>query len=747
MTRFPFFPVLLFSALLILAGTSSLYGQRTSTTTDDVPRTISYQGMLTTANGAPIADGIYDVTITLYADQEGARPIWSETYRSHVTGGLFNLYLGDGGKPLPGPEALSTRLWIGTSVNGADEMHPLTPLASSPYALTVPNESITSAKLADRAVTADKVDMNYVAEVRINGEEISGRGSVLNITSGEDIDVRYDGTTGSVVIGSNPARRAADGDGEKGADVLDITDGNNNWRGRDAGVAQPFFGAAPLTYNTLAGGRSTTIGTNSDYATIAGGSTNTIGEGSDCGFIGGGCDNTIGDNALRGVIGGGSTNAIGDNTVGGAIGGGTANAINDGSDDNTIGGGAGNVINANSDNNTIGGGTTNVVAAAGFPVSWATIGGGRNNRVLSTGDYGIIGGGKDNTVNAAKGTIGGGESNDAAGDFSIIGGGMNNSIAAAGDYGVIGGGIDNSVTAAKGVIGGGEANDVQSASGAIAGGLDNTITASSGYGFIGSGRANLVESALSAIGGGFDNTIGSNATNSFIGGGDVNLIASGAQYATIGGGQLHKLEGSHGTIPGGDRLWVWPSYAQTAVGFYNAPRGAVAVHPAAGALTNDPLFMVGNGDVNALTRSNAFEVSYNGHSVVYDFNGSGGASGGPTSAIRGATYTDNIVYAWAQVDASGDVICDFGVASVTLIGPGVYEVVLNLVHPESGADIPLDCLSVTATVRGDECGICTVTPVAAGPPTMFNVNTFSVGGSCDPAERPFMFHVTGQPGN
>ena len=744
MIHYPVFSRLLFTAFVIMiAQCFQLLHAQQSSTVGDIARTISYQGMLTDANGAPVTSGLYAITVTLYADKTGSEPVWTDTYHSDVTGGVFNLYLGSGQNPLPEPGELNTSLWVGTSINGAKEMRPLTPLAASPYALNVADESITTAKLFDGSVTADKVSMNYVAGIRINGEEIAGNGTTLDIRSGENLDIHYDDVTESLIIGATNALGSQKGDTEKGAEVLDITYVvSNNWLGRDpalGGVNHPFYTVPNTTssqYNTLGGGYLNNIMDKADSSALYGGSRNIVGFDSDCAFLGAGCGNLIRNFTAGNVLVGGIENTISDNTEANVIAGGSENMIGDASQFNAIGGGTGNTI-----------------AVGGNPVNAGTIGGGGANLISFTGDYGVIGGGFSNIVRSLKATVGGGEANLVEGDYGTVAGGTGNRVFS--DAGIIGGGLDNTValTSEKSFIGGGNANSTESSFSAIGGGATNTIGTAADHSFIGGGNGNSVSSLIGTISGGSNNqistsadasTIGGGASNSIaasrgvVGGGESNLIPVGSVYSTIGGGESNRVVGSYSTIPGGDRLRTVASYAQVAVGFYNDPRGAVPVQPNASQLTDDPLFMVGNGNVSSLARSNAFEVSYNGHSTVYHLNGPA------VPAIRGATYTDNVNYAWGQVNANGDAECDFGVASVTQIGAGQYEVVLNLTDP-LGNLMSLECYSVTATVRGDECGFATVMPIAGSSPTTFRVFTRLADGSCEQQDLPFMFQVTGRP--
>lgn len=872
------------SALLLTGISAAAVAQQTATL--DVPRTISYQGLLTAGDGTPIPDGRYDITVTLYADEAGSQAVWRHTYGATVLGGIFNLYLGSEDAPLPAPADMNRPLWIGTAVNGTDQMTPLTPLTSSPYALNLPDNAVTTSKLSDGAVTAEKVDMPYVAGVRVNGQDVSGRATVLSIQSGKDIDVRYDDLTESVVIESRSETVA--GDQEKGPGVLDVTFlVSNNWLGRNAGANQPFYtvpNMASSTYNTLGGGRTNNIQDNADYSTITGGQDNVVRDGGDYDFIGGGQINIINDNSNYNCITCGRDNQVGTNSEGNAIvgggenridddanynflGGGLSNQIMDFADKNVVAGGQDNTVSASSDWNAIGGGFTNTIANLSLynvigggntntinPGQANTIGGGANNATGvagGTADYATVSGGQQNVVTASHSAIGGGQDNSVTSTHSVVGGGILNIVNA--PLATIGGGGNNLVTATapEATIAGGHINRIEAYVGAITGGHDNVIGLNGEAGFIGGGRMNNVDAARSAIGGGEMNTIIMPAMHSFIGGGMTNsieanlatiggggnnlititapeaTIAGGhvnriesyvgaiigghdniigpgseagvigggrnnfvdARMATIGGGQLNAIplandwsfigggignavfnvlgtigggdgnvvNADRGTIPGGDLLLTNASYAQSAMGFYNAPRGAVGFRPAAGMLTNDPLFMIGNGNVGAAVRSNAFEVSYNGHSVVYHNNGSGVLN----AAIRGATYTDNIIYGWGEIAANGGVTCDFGVLSVQHVAnSGVYRITLNNIAPAGGATA-INCGAVVATLG---TGANPPAMVPANPPagtrcayiytTNIQNNVFDVyitefnpaTGDCDQGvDLPFKFHVTGRP--
>lgn len=626
----------LFLSMFLLAGGMAFAQQQA-----DVPRVISYQGLLTSSDGNPLPDGEYPVTITMYGDEHGSQPVWHDTYTAVVRGGVFNIYLGSGNNPLPAPDRMNKALWIGTQIAGAGELRPLTRLSATPYAINVPDNAITNAKLADGAVTADKVDMDYISGVTVNGKNIAGKGAVLNIQGGKDIDVNYDDATQSIVIGSPASRDAGDardkhnGDREMLGTQMDAWtlqgDGVNipgavvtipaagDWIGTSAAAGIPFElrtngtqimvynqTAAASTPNVVGGGGANSVGPAAMGNVIAGG-----------GGISGGANTIVGDrfNTISGgdghtiqnqftsnsVISGGGANTIGtaaSQASFAVIAGGSNNNVS--SDFSSIGGGIGNsvfapfgVLGGGSGNqvlgpfSTVAGGQNNVASLNNSSVGGGfnnqvqapdgTIGGGRDNQVF--GPAGTVAGGQNNSVFSNNSGIGGGFGNQAQGPYGSISGGQSNIIGPI-DYASIGGGLNNSVQATRGTVAGGESNAVSADLAVIGGGFSNGITGI--LGAILGGDQNRVNSDRSVIGGGRGNTIGPNGPLSVIGGGEVNTIL--ADRSVIGGGSGNNISGPRGVIGGGEQNSITLNNSVIGGGFNN--------------ISNAPYSVIGGGFVN-----------------------------------------------------------------------------------------------------------------------------------------------------
>ena len=62
---------------------------------ESVPRRISYQGLITKADGSPTEDGSYEVLFRVYNSADGGDPIWTETQEVSVINGIISTVLGN----------------------------------------------------------------------------------------------------------------------------------------------------------------------------------------------------------------------------------------------------------------------------------------------------------------------------------------------------------------------------------------------------------------------------------------------------------------------------------------------------------------------------------------------------------------------------------------------------------------------------------------------------------------------------
>ncbi len=162
-----------------------------------IPRTLSYQGVLTDATGTPKPDGVYDFTIRLYTVASGGSALWSETKSLQIKRGLFSTILGSL-TPLPASVKFDQQYWLSVQVAPDPELSPriqLTSVGSSLNALradlaqTVPDSSLTQDKMASGQVV--KSINTLKDDVTLSG------GSNVTITrSGDTLKIAASGGSG-----------------------------------------------------------------------------------------------------------------------------------------------------------------------------------------------------------------------------------------------------------------------------------------------------------------------------------------------------------------------------------------------------------------------------------------------------------------------------------------------------------------------------------------------------------------------
>ncbi len=149
-----------------------------------VPRAISYQGILTDPAGNFIADGNHTLTLKLYDNIASPTPIYTETQSVPVVKGLFNAIIGSV-TPLPGSLAFDRAYFLGVSVDGGLELTPRTPLTAVPYALraAVADQAQSLAPGATGVVTSVNSQSGAVTLQGSGGTTITNSGATITISS------------------------------------------------------------------------------------------------------------------------------------------------------------------------------------------------------------------------------------------------------------------------------------------------------------------------------------------------------------------------------------------------------------------------------------------------------------------------------------------------------------------------------------------------------------------------------------
>jgi len=150
----------------------------------EIPRTISYQGVLHNADSEVVADGDYTLRFTLSTSATNSSIIWEETHANvAVQGGVFNVVLGSI-KPIDVP--FDRPYYLGISVNGGTELSPRIELTASAY-------SFRANSVADSSVDGRNIASGQVIR------SINSLGGKLTIAINNSLGLGDDSTFSFVV--------------------------------------------------------------------------------------------------------------------------------------------------------------------------------------------------------------------------------------------------------------------------------------------------------------------------------------------------------------------------------------------------------------------------------------------------------------------------------------------------------------------------------------------------------------------
>lgn len=156
-----------------------------------IPRTISYQGVLADASGNFISDGNHTLALKIY-DASGAM-LYSETQTAVVVKGLFNVMIGST-SGLPSNLSFDRAYYLGVGVDGGSEFTPRTALSASPYAFR--------AQVAEQALALSPTATGVVTKVnnRSGSIKLVGGGSTTITTSNDTVLISSSGGAGATGI-------------------------------------------------------------------------------------------------------------------------------------------------------------------------------------------------------------------------------------------------------------------------------------------------------------------------------------------------------------------------------------------------------------------------------------------------------------------------------------------------------------------------------------------------------------------
>jgi hypothetical protein len=113
----------------------------------EIPAKMSYQGVLTDANGVVVPDGNYSVRFRIYNVAGGGLPLWQETQSVAVASGRFNVILGS--VATLDSLAFDQPYWLSMKVGSDPEMSPRIELVSSAYSLGTKSADCCSGVASD----------------------------------------------------------------------------------------------------------------------------------------------------------------------------------------------------------------------------------------------------------------------------------------------------------------------------------------------------------------------------------------------------------------------------------------------------------------------------------------------------------------------------------------------------------------------------------------------------------------------
>jgi len=220
------------SALLLLMTAAIVWGQ--------IPQTISYQGVLTDPNGAPVVNGNYSLTFRIYTQATGGNSLWTEMQSAAVSSGVFNVILGSvNALNLP----FDQTYWLGIAISNGVELAPRTQLTASAYSLnarSIADGAVTASKIADGAVAGSKIASQTIDITKLNFTPITSETDPQVGVNTTNFVPKWDGSAlssgtifdnGNVGIGkSNPAQKL-DVAGSIAVNGRAVINGTGDWAG------------------------------------------------------------------------------------------------------------------------------------------------------------------------------------------------------------------------------------------------------------------------------------------------------------------------------------------------------------------------------------------------------------------------------------------------------------------------------------------------------------------------------------
>ncbi|OJX57725.1 MAG: hypothetical protein BGO89_07065 [Candidatus Kapaibacterium thiocyanatum] len=214
----------------------------------NTPRTIRYQGLLTSIYNDPLPGGRYAVTFSLYRESSGGTPFWTETHTLSVVNGGCEAILGSI-NPLIAP--FTEQYYLGIAIADGTEAEPRLALTTVVSAL--------HASVADTAMSIRSTTTGVVRSV--NGREgdvvVRGAGGTTVTTSNDGIVVSSPAGGIASVTASDPSLTLSPVAAET-TDVTVASGGVTTAKLADGSVTAAKLADGNVTTSKLADGSVTT---------------------------------------------------------------------------------------------------------------------------------------------------------------------------------------------------------------------------------------------------------------------------------------------------------------------------------------------------------------------------------------------------------------------------------------------------------------------------------------------------------
>lgn len=173
--------------------------------TAQIPRTISFQGILAGPSGAPLPDGPQTLVLSIYDAPAGGAALHTETQTVQVMRGVFSVIIGQQGGIAP-TVRFDSPYYLGVKVGSDAEMTPRTPMTAVPYALNSAMAMVAdSARSAFRSRVSDSsLSLRGGAVTSVNGQtgalQFVGTGSTQVTQAGNQITINSTDSTGILIV-------------------------------------------------------------------------------------------------------------------------------------------------------------------------------------------------------------------------------------------------------------------------------------------------------------------------------------------------------------------------------------------------------------------------------------------------------------------------------------------------------------------------------------------------------------------